>query len=44
MTKESKNIEQVGGIESADPTLPTPENLFKTQGKSMKVIRALDIQ
>lgn len=43
VTKEKKNIEQVGGMESADPLLLTPENPSKTQGRSVEVIRAWDI-
>lgn len=43
VTKEKKNIEWVGGMESADPPLLTPENPSKTQGRSVVVIRALDI-
>lgn len=43
VTKEEKNIELVGGMESADPPLLAPENLSKTQGRNMEVIRGLDI-
>lgn len=43
VTKESKNIEEAGGMESADLPLPTPENPSKTRGRSVEVIRALDI-
>lgn len=43
VTKEKKNIEKVGGMKSADPPLLAPEDPSKTQGRSMEVIRALDI-
>lgn len=43
MTKEKENIEYAGGMESADPPLLTHENPSETRGRSVEVIRALDI-